>query len=93
MEENVNSSIRRQKKISDKIQHPLTVKALPKKCTKEEPSQLDVKKHYKNIIVHIILNGEELSASPLRLGTEQKSVVTLTPCSSGSSSQLHEAGK
>ena len=49
-------------KAFDKIQHPFLIKTLQKVC---------IKAIYDKPTANIILNGEELKASPLRLGTGQ----------------------
>ena len=57
-------------KTFDKIQHPFMIKTLLKMGI--EGSYLNiVKAIYEKPAANIILNGEKLKASPLRLGTRQ----------------------
>ena len=59
-----------QKKASDKIQHPFMIKTLQKMGI--EGSYLKrVKAIYDKPRANIILNGEKLTAFPLRSGTRQ----------------------
>ena len=58
-------------KASDKIQHPIIVKALNKVCI--EGTYLNmVKTTYEKLTANITLNSENLKAFPLRSGTRQE---------------------
>ena len=57
-------------KAFDKIQHPFMIKTLQKMCI--EGTYLNVVKAiYDKPTANIILNGEKLTAFPLRAGTRQ----------------------
>ena len=57
-------------KASDKVQHPVMIKALSKVAIEEAFLNI-IKAIYERPTANIILNGQKLRAFPLRSGTRQ----------------------